>query len=63
VTDEWENRRPGKKESTGKEHGRAADVGLTAQLSGVTIYIYVAIVLGKWLKSLGSRNMSDRGKP
>jgi urease accessory protein UreE len=32
------------------------------QLSDVTIYIYADNVLEKWLRSLGSRNMSNEEK-
>jgi hypothetical protein len=41
----WESRKPGKTENMGKVQDRAAGAALTDLSSGVTVYIYVAIVL------------------
>jgi hypothetical protein len=42
-----------------KAQGLALDVGLTGQLSDVTIYIYAGTVLGRQRLSLGLKNMSS----
>jgi hypothetical protein len=40
--------------------GRAAGAGPMDQLSGVTIYIFVVIVLGKWRKNSDSKSMNKK---
>jgi len=55
----WASRNLKRKENTAKGQDLAVDAGLMGQLFDVTIYICVGIVLGKWPKDLGSKNMSN----
>jgi hypothetical protein len=51
-----------RKENTEKVRDLVADADPTGQSSDVTIYIYAGTVLERLPRSLGSRNMNNRGK-
>jgi hypothetical protein len=58
----WASKNLQKKENTARALGHVVDADPTVLSSGVTIYIYVGIVLGKWPKSSDSKNMSNEEK-